>query len=168
MKKMMIISLLIVGIIGCKKSSTQSNKTSSNSSTTSTQTPMNNVGMAESALIGHWVSDSAVYYNNNVVSNVQVCSAANANDFTYDVVSTFYSGGASYWKQITYQRTGQASMATYWYVTDVYFNSTGLLSLQSGGAGYFGGYIISISSNHLVTSGNTGSVKQGQYYYFPK
>lgn len=168
MKKIAIFILLIVAITSCKKSDNTLSNKSTNNSTTNTQTPMNNIGMAETILIGHWVSDSAVYYNNNVPTAVQMCSTANANDFTYDVTSAYYSGGATYWKQITYQRTGQNSTTNYWYVTDVYLSSTGLLKLQSGGAGYFGGYIVNVTSNNLVTSGNTGSIKQGMYYYFHK
>jgi hypothetical protein len=162
MKTKMIIAFLIVIMIGCKK---QDNTTRSSGGGSSTQST--SVSATEAYLEAHWVFDSSVWFQSNVPTIVTKASAANINDYVYDVYSTPYSGGSSNLKNISYGRVGQAQTAASWYVNNIYLSATGLLYLECM-APSFSGYIITSCNNKLVVSLNYGSVKQGNYYYLHK
>lgn len=154
--------LLTILVIGCKKEDNNLNK---NNGGSAPQT--SNVSSTETYLVGHWYLDSMVYYSNNVATIVTVASAANQNDYEYNVYSTAYSGGTSTAKNMSYGRIGQSQTAVFWYVSDVYLNSTGLLFLNGSGPG-FSGYIINACANKLAVAPSYGAIKQGTYFYLHK
>jgi hypothetical protein len=169
MKKAALI-LLSIAAFSCSKTNQKTTSTTSPPSTasTNTQTPMNTVSLAEAAVVGTWIYDSMVYYNNNVTYTVIPASPAAANDYTNTISMTPYSGGTSTHQMLsTYQRTSVPLSSTPWQVTNSGYTLSGLLTFV-GATPLMGGYINSITSNHYVVSNSFGTVKQGDYYYFHK
>lgn len=149
----------------CKKSPVPSNRSTTTPASTATTT--NNASTAQAALVGHWVIDSLVYYNNGVVTITKMTSAANGNNYTYDMFSTPYGAANQPQMQENYGLVGNNQNAVSWCVQDVQYNTTGRLLLSSGGV-YSAGYIILLTSSNLVVADNYAQTPQGYRYYLHK
>lgn len=169
MKQIIVMLIFLITIvIGCKKSAQKtSSSTSSTSSTPSTtQTTTNNAATAQGALVGHWILDSMVYYQNDVPTIIKHTSAATTDNYVYDLFSTLY-GSSTQQMQMNYGLSGSTQNSGAWYVNDVWLSSKGKLFLTSSGT-FMPGYIYLLNTTNLMTADNYGTIKQGYCYYMHK
>jgi hypothetical protein len=166
MKNHIIIILLVITTMGCKKSAQKTSSTTTPPGPSSNQTTLNDTTMAKAALIGHWVLDSMVYYQNDVPTVVKHTSAATTDNYVYDLFSTPYAS-SNQQMQMNYGLSGGTQNSGAWYVNAVWLSSKGKLFLSSSGT-FMPGYIYLLTTTHLMTADNYATVKQGYCYYFHK
>lgn len=159
MKKSILIVLIVLFTLSCKKSPTDTAKSSNNSSTTSTVTA--------SDLIGHWILDSAVSYSAGVRQTLDYPnpSAYPANGAYLDLLSTqtaypgiYYDGsGKSYYVGATSPTTINWDLKT---VTNRPFFNPHTSNMPVG-------YVRTVTSNLLILEpGN--NPQQGIVFYLHK
>ena len=166
--------LILVGVAALLAASCTKTNSAPNSNAHTTPPPTTSTNTltssgAESVLVGHWVFDSVVFYNNNVQTSSSLPSAGSSNNLVYDLALTSYGTGTTSAGKlnISFETVGGTVMSTYWFVTDHYLTSTGYMFLECG-APYLEGYIYTLTSSRLVTTPSTSTIKQGAYYYFHK